>query len=439
MSKRGINRRSFIKTSAAGMVGAGLIGQTPLGSDDTETKGKTARIKEYRTLGRTGFKVSDIGCGGLPPVAVLQALLDSGLNYIDTAEGYGRGEAERNVGQAIQGRDRKSLFITTKLGLPRGKNKASKQDFINRFNKCLERLKTDYVDCLMIHGPSTVEQLKNEAFHAAFKQLKGAGKARFCGLSNHGGHYSDVKESMEKVLLAAAEDGRFDVFLMVYNFLQREQGENVFKACKEKNIGVTLMKTNPVGKYYLMDERVKKMKEEGRKIPDFYNNYVARLKGYVDQSADFIKRYNLTNPAAVKAAAMKFVLSNPQVHAANYAFKTFEDIDEIIQLSGGRLSQTDTRTLALFEEGCSGLYCRHACGLCESYCPQRVPVNTIMRYNHYFDAQGREKEAIQLYAKLSDKQADTCEQCTGSCEKACPYGVPIQGLLVQAHQNLSLV
>ena len=439
MSKRGINRRVFIKTSAAGMVGAGLMSQAPLLAADTETKSKNEKIKDYRVLGRTGFKVSDIGCGGVPPVAVLKALLDNGLNYIDTAESYGRGESERNVGQAIQGRDRKSLFITTKLGLPRGKKKASKEDFVDRFRKCLERLKTDYVDCLMLHGGSTVEAIKTEAFHAAVKQLKGEGRLRFAGLSNHGGHYADVSESMEKVLLAAAADGRFDVFLLVYNFMQREQGERVLKACKAKNIGVTLMKTNPVGKYYLMDERVKKMKEEGKKVSEFYSNYMARLKGYVDKSADFIKKYNLTNPAAVKAATMSFVLSNPGVHTVNFAFKTFEDIDEVIKLSGGRLSKKDAKTLALFEEGCGALYCRHACGQCESSCQRQVPVNTIMRYNHYFDAQGREKEAMQLYAHLKAARADTCQQCSGGCETACPYGVPIQGLLVQAHQNLSLV
>ncbi len=438
MNKKGINRRNFIKTSAAGMMGAGLMSQAPLLAADKEANGKKVKIREYRVLGRTGFKVSDIGCGGVPPVAVLKALIDSGLNYIDSAESYGRGESERNVGQAIQGYDRKSLFITTKLGLPRGKKNASKEDFVNRFRKCLERLKTDYVDCLMLHGGATVEAIKTEAFHAAVKQLKGEGKLRFAGVSNHGGHYADVSESMEKVLLAAAADGRFDVFLMVYNFMQREQAEQVFKACKAKNIGVTLMKTNPVGKYYLMDERVKKMKEEGKKVGEFYANYMGRLKDYVDKSADFIKKYNLTNPVAVKSAAMRFVLSNPQVHAVNFAFKTFEDIDEMIKYSGGRLNKKDAKTLALFEEGCGGLYCRHACGQCEASCPQQVPVNTIMRYNHYFDAQGREKEAMQLYANMSANRAGDCQQCSGNCESACPYGVPIQGLLVNAHQNLSL-
>ena len=54
---------------------------------------------------------------------------------------------------------------------------------------------------------------------------------------------------MEKVVLAAVEDGRFDVGLFVYNFLQKEQGEKIIEACQKNKVGVTLMKTNPVKVY----------------------------------------------------------------------------------------------------------------------------------------------------------------------------------------------
>jgi predicted aldo/keto reductase-like oxidoreductase len=65
-------------------------------------------------------------------------------------------------------------------------------------------------------------------------------------------------------------------------------------------------------------------------------------------------------------------------------------------------------------------------------------VNTIMRYNHYFEAQGKEKYAMSRYLAIPGAKADICRDCAGYCEKACPYGVPIQGMLAMAHHQLSL-
>ena len=94
--------------------------------------------------------------------------------------------------------------------------------------------------------------------------------------------------------------------------------------------------------------------------------------------------------------------------------------------------------LAAYKEECGELYCRHACGICESSCPHHVPVNTIMRYNHYFEAQGSEKFAMEKYAQLETSKADHCRNCAGWCQTSCPYGVPIQGLLNIAHAQLTL-
>jgi ferredoxin len=113
-------------------------------------------------------------------------------------------------------------------------------------------------------------------------------------------------------------------------------------------------------------------------------------------------------------------------------------LENFISLSGTRLEDMEKKKLAAYKEGCGPLYCRHACGICESVCPNRVPVNTIMRYNHYFEAQGKEKYAMKCYAKMSAPKADLCAQCQGYCESACPYGVSIQGLLTLAHRTLSL-
>lgn len=435
MIKR-IKRRSFLKASTFGVLGASVMGNSLIHSKEEEPTPEFPKIKKYHTLGRTGFKASDIGIGTSRqfPTPVIKALLDAGVNYIDTAERYGRGVSETNIGQAIKGRDRKSLFITTKLGI---RKEETKEQIISRFRKCQERLQTGYIDCLMIHG-ATVETIKHESFHQSVKQLKNEGNLKFIGASNHGPRRGGPEDLMEKSLVAAAADGRFDVVLLVYNFLKKDQGEKILAACKEKNIGTTIMKSNPVGRYYGAKERIEQLKKEGREIDERTKRTFERYKQAAEKAEFFIKKHNLQNPAEIRDAALRFVLSNPNVHVLNLAFSSFEDVQNMLKLSGSCLNAKDKQKLAAFTQGCSGLYCRHACGICESNCPHQVPVNTIMRYNHYFEAHGCEKYAMEKYAQLTLQEAEACQSCNGECEAACPYHVPIQTLLVMAHQQLTL-
>jgi predicted aldo/keto reductase-like oxidoreductase len=112
-------------------------------------------------------------------------------------------------------------------------------------------------------------------------------------------------------------------------------------------------------------------------------------------------------------------------------------VESYIKLSGCHYSKLSEIKLAVYAQAYGNLYCRHACSLCEPHCPNNVPVNSIMRYNHYF-TQSREKHAMLKYANLLAKKADICFNCKGYCETACPYGVPIHGLLIQAHRRLTL-
>lgn len=439
MSKaNGMKRRIFLKSSALGVVGAGVMsGKIGFAGEENKNEVQLPKIKEFRTLGRTGFKVSDIGSGGPGDVAVLKALLDAGVNYIDTAEGYSRGQSEITTGKVIKNYDRKSLFITTKLHLD-PKADLGKEAILKRARECLGRLDTEYIDCLMIHGPDKVETIKAEGFHAAVQQLKSEGKLKFVGISNHGSQWGEEEDNMEKILLAAASDGRFDVFLFVYNFIQKEAGQRVLQACKEKNIGTTLMKTNPVGTYLLMKDRLDAMQKEGKEIPEFWTKVVPKLKVKADMADSFIKKHDLKNPAEIRDAAIKFVLGNPGVHTVCCSCRNFDDVENFVKLSGCALSSAETKKLSAYAVGCAQFYCRHACGICESKCPHQVPVNTIMRYNHYFESQGREKYAMQKYAALPGAKADRCFACSGYCETACPYDVPIHGLLGMAHERLIL-
>ena len=435
---KNINRREFIRNSALVIAGAEIVSAgSPLIAGD-KTAPATPKVRGYRKLGRTGFKASDIALGGITNVEIIKAMLNAGVNYIDTAEGYSKGKSEISMGQAIKGRDRKSVFITTKLHI---KENETKESILKRASQCLERLDTPYIDCLMTHGAPNVEMVKYEPFHSACEQLKKEGKLRFVGISNHGPRFGSKQEPMDKVLLAAAKDGRFSVMLLVYNFIQREGAEKVIEACKKKNIGVTLMKTNPVGRYLSMKERIAAMeKEEGQdqKRLKRMKDYFDRLKETAKKGDWFIKKYNLTDPSEIRIASTRFGLSNKGVTTVLARTRTFEDMGQFLQASGTTLSDMEVKKLAAYSRGPGRLYCRHACGLCESSCPKKVPVNTIMRYNHYFEAQGLEKHAMEKYSVLDTAKAGECETCKGICEKNCPYGVPVQGLLSIAHQNLTL-
>jgi predicted aldo/keto reductase-like oxidoreductase len=339
----------------------------------------------------------------------------------------------------MKNRDRKSVFITTKLNLTFWK--ATREAIKDRFNKCLERLQMDYVDCLMIHMASTVAQVKHEAYHEVVKELKAEGKVRFTGLSNHGPEHKlagKIDEPMEKVFLAAVEDGRFDVTLFVHNFIQKEQGEKIINACKSKNMGTTLMKTDPVKFYSDIENMFTEAKEKGREIPEATLKMIEEYKVHIAKADEFRSKYKLANNAQVHDAAIKFCLNNPDVHAVCPTMNSFEELEAHLKLSGQKLMSIEAAMLTDYEASHSQFYCRHACGTCESSCPAKVPVNTIMRYDHYFRAQGREKAAMEKYTNLPGPKADICKDCTGPCERSCPYGVPIQGLLTLAHQTLTI-
>lgn len=436
---RGMNRRRFLGSAGAALAGLSIPGKRQLFAGQTEQPKSIPKlkVKEYRILGRTGFKASDIGMGGgaINDPTLLETALDSGINYIDSAENYYNGQVERVIGKVLKNRDRKSVFISTKLYLAKD---VSKESLLGRARKCLERLQTDYVDCMMMHCPPNAATLKTEGFHEMIRELKAEGRVRYAGLSQHGAQWNDVQETMEQILSAAAEDGRFDVALFVYNFLQTEMGERVLKLYKAKNIGTTIMKANPVGTYFFIEGEIEKGIKEGQKMEPYVTALLERVKGVADKAKASMKRLNLTNPSEIRSAAYRFVLSNPNVNSVCCTIGNYDDLEAFVSLSGTKLTPAEAGQLNAYAETLGQLYCRHACGACEPECPRRVPVNTIMRYQHYFRAQGREKYAMAKYADLAGNKADKCSSCGGRCQTACPYGVPIQGLLTLAHQTLTL-
>ncbi len=433
--KKGLNRRNFIKNSALGVIGGTLANRSLIGIEEKAQveKKKDPVVKDYRVLGRTGFKVSDISLGYSGNAQVIRKALESGVNYIDSAESY---KNQKVVGEAIKSVERNKVFVTSKLEIKKDKSEAG---FIKRFNQCLKELDTDYIDCMMIHSAESIEILKTPGFHSAMDKMKKEGKLRFVGVSNHGGNwFTEAKVPMATILNEAVKDGRFDVFLLAYNFIQEDLGAEVIENCNKAGIGVTLMKVNPVGSYYKIRDRIKKLESEGKKVHPLYREGIVRFKKKAESAEEFIEKYDLKNPKDIKNAAVKFVLSNKSVNTVACGMRNFDNVEEFLSLSGQVLTEPEKKQLSYYKEGPGQLYCRHGCNECESSCPEELKISDIMRYNHYYDAHLREKYAIKKYLSLNGKDARLCADCEGYCESSCSYELPVQGLLSMAHNNLSL-
>ncbi len=439
MKSKTYNRRDFISKSSFGIMAAGA-GITDFRQSVPEKRPSQnqARITDYRILGRTGFKVSDIGCGPalMTNENLLKAVIDSGVNIFDTAEFYGNGNNELLVGRAIKDFDRKSLFINTKLII--NKNDDT-ENIKERVRKCLERLNTSYLDGLMLWNPMSVENVRNKEFHNAFKQLKEEGRVKFCGISCHGSEYpGNAVDNMEKIICGAVEDGRFDHVLFVYNYAQQEMGNNILKACAVKNTGALLMKTDPFGKGYLdVIDKVNTLKKENKPVDENTARRYETIQQKQKSGKAYLSEDQFGDSNARREAAINFVLSNRAVSSVLISFSNFDEIADYVSLSGGQLTHENRSVIEDMKNKFGHLYCRHACGICEKSCPYNVPVNTIARYNHYFISQKREKYAIQKYLEMQGQKTERCLNCEGYCESVCPYGVSVRTLMAVAHENLN--
>jgi aryl-alcohol dehydrogenase-like predicted oxidoreductase len=208
---------------------------------------------EKTRLGRTGLSVSvaGLGCGGHSrlglgtggsprhAVSVVKAAMDAGINFIDTARVYG---TEAIVGQAIAGR-RDQVVLSTKLPVVQpgtsalGAQHVPAADFIASVEDSLQRLGTDHIDILHLHGvvASQYEYCLNELV-PAMQQLQQQGKIRFLGLTER--FIFDPQHSM---LTRALQDDCWDVFMVGFNLINQSARQRILQKTADKNIGVLNM------------------------------------------------------------------------------------------------------------------------------------------------------------------------------------------------------
>lgn len=196
----------------------------------------------YRKLGKTGYEVSEISLGtwqvgggwGKPfngPEAdrIIDAAIDQGVNFLDTADGYSEGLSERSVGQALARHDHK-IYAATKCGRRLNPHVASgyNRRNITRFvDESLQNMKLESLDLIQLHCPPTDVYYDQEVF-AALDDLKKQGKVK---------HYGVSVERVEEALKAMAFEGVSTVQI-IFNMFRMRPAELFFQQAKEKNVGV---------------------------------------------------------------------------------------------------------------------------------------------------------------------------------------------------------
>jgi aryl-alcohol dehydrogenase-like predicted oxidoreductase len=193
---------------------------------------------ESVALGDSGLRVSRVGLGcnnfggriGFEETrAVVEAALDAGIDFFDTAESYGNGDSERMLGELLEGR-RERVFVATKFGW-RSESAHGSLDSVRRsIEGSLERLRTDYVDLYYLHRPDPGTPIGETL--RALDGLVSERKVRAIGCSNVSA------EEISEADRVAAEQGtaRFTVVQNHYNLLRRDDDRDVLPLCRELSI-----------------------------------------------------------------------------------------------------------------------------------------------------------------------------------------------------------
>jgi aryl-alcohol dehydrogenase-like predicted oxidoreductase len=202
----------------------------------------------YTTLGKTGLRVSvaGLGCGGFSRLGlasgktedqaadlVLEAV-DLGINVLDTAPSYG---TEATVGTALKKLSRDKVVVATKVHARRNGEWYNADRVTESIDHSLKQLGTDYIDIFQLHGVRVAEY--DHAVNVILPALLAAkekGKIRHLGITE-----SPVDDFTHEMLLRAANEGAWDVFMVAFNMMHQGTRKKLFPLTLEKKIGTLLM------------------------------------------------------------------------------------------------------------------------------------------------------------------------------------------------------
>jgi aryl-alcohol dehydrogenase-like predicted oxidoreductase len=296
---------------------------------------------QYRTLGRTGIKVSPyalgammFGAGGNPDhddsIRIIHKALDAGINFVDTADRYSAGESEEIVGKALKGR-RDDIVLATKVHGPMGDDPNqrgnSRRWIITEVEHSLRRLQTDHIDLYQIHRPDPDTDIEETL--SALSDLIHSGKVRAIGSSTMPA--SEIVEAQWTAERRGLE--RFRTEQPPYSILNRGIEAEVLPVAQRYGMGTLVW--SPLAKGMLTG-RIRKNQETDLRRASIFTSF--RDEPRLDAVEKII-------PLAAEAGlpmthlAVAFAIAHPGVTSAIIGPRTMEQLDDL--LAGVDVKLTD--------------------------------------------------------------------------------------------------
>ena len=331
---------------------------------------------EYRTLGKTGLKVSRMGFGGIPIQKIdeegtrklLREMAEKGINYIDSARGYT--VSEQYIGYGLEGIRDKFILATKSISRTKDAMAADIETSLKNFH-------TDYIDLYQVHNPS-MEQLdqvieKGGALEA-LREAKKAGKIGHIGLTAHS----------TAVFERALELDWVETIMFPYNIVE-QQGAELIHRCAEKNIGFIDMKPLAGGAI-----------EDG-------------------------------------TLALRYVCSNPDVTVVIPGMAESSELEENMAACSNEapLTEEELAKMEVVRKQLGTDFCRR-CNYCAP-CSVGINIPSVFLFAGYLQRYDLGDWARDRYSTLKVK-ASACIEC-GKCEPRCPYHLPIREKLKQCARD----
>ena len=331
---------------------------------------------EYRTLGKTGLKVSRMGFGGIPIQKIdeegtrklLREMAEKGINYIDSARGYT--VSEQYIGYGLEGIRDKFILATKSMS-------RTKDAMAADIETSLKNFRTDYIDLYQVHNPS-MEQLdqvieKGGALEA-LREAKKAGKIGHIGLTAHS----------TAVFERALELDWVETIMFPYNIVE-QQGAELIHRCAEKNIGFIDMKPLAGGAI-----------EDG-------------------------------------TLALRYVCSNPDVTVVIPGMAESSELEENMAACSNEapLTEEELAKMEVVRKQLGTDFCRR-CNYCAP-CSVGINIPSVFLFAGYLQKYDLGDWARDRYSTLKVK-ASACIEC-GKCEPRCPYHLPIREKLKQCARD----